>query len=336
MKDTRANIAKNLSNTVDEMTTVLATTPLPPKYILPVVVACSTDNLSFWRFLILLVVILWATNFPVIKEIYLTLPFLDASLYSAVRFTISGLIFVPVLFFSKWDKGKYEMMISSMTIGAVISVAYLGQGIGLTTSTADKGAFICMLQVVVVALVNGFREKNLNVQVWLTVVLAVAGTAFIELYGSSEMNIGDLWLMLQPMGFGTGYLLLEQVIRKYPENALEITAFKLLTVAFCMNIWAFTQGHTLNALTQIMASPKGLSLMLYTGGITTALCIYLQSVAFKRVSAQDCSIIVTTEPVWAGIFSYLVLGETLNSTDILARPSSCWPPCLTNSISSIS
>lgn len=293
--------------------------PSSPKYILPVTNCagvCTTENLSFWRLVILLVVILWATNFPVIKEIYITLPILDASLYSAVRFSISGLIFVPILLLANWGKIKNEMIVSSMTIGAVISVAYIGQGIGLQTSTADKGAFICMLQVVLVALVSGFREKNLNVQVWLTVVLAVAGTAFIELYGSNEMVIGDAWLMLQPMGFGTGYLLLEQVIRKYPENALEITAFKLLTVALCMNIWAFTQGHTLNDLTPIMASPKGMALLVYTGGVTTAFCIYLQSVAFKRVSAQDCSIIVTTEPVWAGMVSYVVLGETLNSTDI--------------------
>ena len=108
--------------------------PSSPKYILPVTNCagvCTTENLSFWRLVILLVVILWATNFPVIKEIYITLPILDASLYSAVRFSISGLIFVPILLLANWGKIKNEMIVSSMTIGAVISVAYIGQGIGL-------------------------------------------------------------------------------------------------------------------------------------------------------------------------------------------------------------
>mgnify|MGYP001403838973 CR=1 FL=1 len=56
--------------------------------------------------------------------------------------------------------------------------------------------------------------------------------------------------------------------------------------------------------------------MTYTGLITTAGAILLQSVAFKRVSAQDASIIIASEPVWAALVAYFAMGETMNSVDM--------------------
>ena len=56
--------------------------------------------------------------------------------------------------------------------------------------------------------------------------------------------------------------------------------------------------------------------VLYCAVVTTALTIWLQSVAFKRVSANDASIIIATEPVWAALVGFICLGERMSEMDM--------------------
>ena len=54
---------------------------------------------------------------------------------------------------------------------------------------------------------------------------------------------------------------------------------------------------------------------MYTGLITTALALWVESIAFKRVPATDASIILTTEPLFAALAGALTLGETFGTSD---------------------
>lgn len=271
------------------------------------------DQLPLYRGLILLVTVLWATNFAVIKEIYNAVPALDPSLYSALRFSFAGLFFLP----SALSRIKnLELAVSAFFVGVFISIGYVGQGIGLETSTSDKAAFICTLQVVWVALISSVKNKEFKLQTWVSVALALVGTFTIEICGSVQPNWGDAWLMLQPLGFGTGYLLLENVINKFPEEAEAITGFKLSGIAACMVGWAASNGHSPEDVAPILDSPIAMGGLAYTGAITTALAIWLQSLAFKQVSAQEASIIIASEPAWAVLVSFLLLGDTLTNNEI--------------------
>jgi drug/metabolite transporter (DMT)-like permease len=268
---------------------------------------------AFWKSMVLVITVLWATNFPVIKEIYSSVPGLSPPVYSAVRFSFASLFLAP---FALKQIKNTELALSSMAIGSIIALGYVGQGVGIELSTADKAAFLCSTQVVWVALVNGFRFKKFNVQTWVSVALAIIGTGFIELLGYSAPNLGDAWLLLQPIGFGSGYILLEQVIRKYPDDALAITGFKLISVAFWMDLWAASTGCTWADVAPILDSPTAMACLFYTGAITTAGCIWLQSLSFKRVSAADASIIISSEPVWAILVGFVLLGEKLTQYEL--------------------
>ena len=51
--------------------------------------------------------------------------------------------------------------------------------------------------------------------------------------------------------------------------------------------------------------------VLYTGLISTALTVLLQTRALSKLPATDSSVIVATEPLWAAGFASLLLGEVL-------------------------
>lgn len=186
------------------------------------------DSDEFWRLIVLGIAFLWATNFPVIKMIYNASPELDPELYSFIRFAIAGILFLPTAISSIKMK---DMILEASFIGFVLFIGYFGQAMGLQESTAGKGAFICTLQIVFVALVSGWQKQDFKPSVWVSVSLALAGTALLELQGSQAPVMGDLWLMLQPLSFGGGYILLERLIGKYPDEARAITSWKLLSIA---------------------------------------------------------------------------------------------------------
>jgi drug/metabolite transporter (DMT)-like permease len=54
---------------------------------------------------------------------------------------------------------------------------------------------------------------------------------------------------------------------------------------------------------------------LYTGLVTTAFALWVESVAFAKVPATDASIILTTEPLIAAGLGAAALGETFGVSD---------------------
>ena len=46
----------------------------------------------------------------------------------------------------------------------------------------------------------------------------------------------------------------------------------------------------------------------YTGLITTALALALESLAFQSVKATDATVILASEPLWAAAFAFFLLG----------------------------
>ena len=173
------------------------------------------------------------------------------------------------------------------------------------------------MNVVWVAFVTSVINRKFNLQIWVSVILAVIGAGFMELRGSTPPVSGDLWLMLQPIGFGTGYILLESVMKQYPHAAGAVSGFKLMAVAIACIFWAIMSGHNANDLIPIFQSPIAMGGLLYTGFITSACGVWIQAIAFKRVPAADASIILSSEPLWAAVVASFLLGEHLSIADIV-------------------
>ena len=219
------------------------------------------DTLA-WRGVVLGICVVWSTNFAVIKEIFQAVPSIDPSLYAAIRFSLAGLVMLPR---ALANLKNTELIISSMTIGLSVFFGYFGQAVGLMTTTANKSAFICSLNVVCVALLSSLIKKEFKIQTWISSFLAVLGVAVLESDATSPPVVGDIWSLCQPVGFGVGYVFLEYVCKKFPDNPGAITSFKILSIAFASIVWALTSGHTLADLQPILESNIAVCGLLYTG-----------------------------------------------------------------------
>ena len=288
-----------------------------------------------WRGAVLLLTIVWSTNFAAIKGLFQEVPDLDPSLYAAIRFWIAAIVLSPTYLKAL---GNWAMVQDCAVVSSFVFLGYVGQSLGLKMgSTADKSAFISSLVVVWVALCPLIQrnwasfmvtrggpvaapEDPAKKVIWSTVLLAVAGIAVLELEGSSPPNVGDLFSLLQPVGFGTSYVLIEGMMRRHtgPDAPRQLTGLRVLIIAVLSLLWALLSGAcTEDKLLPLTQSATAQGCLLYLGCVTTAAALWLQTLAFRRVSASDASIILSSEPVFAVIFAAGLVGESITPTDVL-------------------
>lgn len=263
----------------------------------------------------------------------------NSSLFAVSRFGVAALALAPFALSSVRRSGMDgETFRGAIACGSWVAFGYLGQLIGLLSTTASRSCVICSLHCVFVAGIAEFMRSSkstssqFDVKVLAPAALAVVGVSIVELWGAGGApTIGDLLSFAQPIGFGMGYLKLEELMSRRPDTALPVSAIKLTIVALA-SLFYFEVGPLLDFsstaaagasewalrlpdFSAIIASPTALAGVFYTGLATTAVALWVESIAFARVPATDASIILTTEPLFAALFGAISLGETFGASD---------------------
>lgn len=303
-----------------------------------------------WRGVVVILCALWASNFATAKLV-LQQPGVDTSLFAVARFSVAALSLLPGSINSV-RKGNISLDTAkgALVCGSWVAFGYIGQLIGLITTTPSRSCVICSLNCIFVAILaelmrvnkrndDGY-STNFDLKKLIPALIAVTGVAIIELKGAAGgPTVGDLISFAQPIGFGMGYLQLEELMKKQPSAALPVSNIKLFVASLAaLSYFELTPhvaniagadpgvaveaaksigGFTIPDFSPIMESPVALAAIAYTGIITTSLSLWVESIAFQRVPATDASIILTTEPLFAAATSALLVGETFGLSDAI-------------------
>jgi len=139
-------------------------------------------NLSVWgaRGLLLLVAILWGTNFGAVKYLE-TLCFEPPcnhppSEAALARFGVAALVSIPLLI-----NKRLEIILAGLECGLWVTLGYFTQAAALSSISSGKCAFICSLTVVVVPLIEAvFFGKPMKPVNFASGALAIAGVGVLE------------------------------------------------------------------------------------------------------------------------------------------------------------
>jgi drug/metabolite transporter (DMT)-like permease len=164
-----------------------------------------------------------------------------------------------------------------------------------------------------------FRGKVLKRHEIAAVAFACFGVGLLEV-GPAGLTIssGDLLAFMQTIFFGIGYWRLESVSHAYSHQAGRITVGQLAAVAAGSTLYAFSElsfGHLkldIDIFVDWFGDPFILFALMWTGLISTALALYLETVALKVVSASELTLLMTTTSLWGASFAYVTIGETLS------------------------
>lgn len=291
------------------------------------------------RLLLIAAAALYGTNFTVVKIVDESIP---VGIATALRFGMAAIVALPWLLAPSKPAEQLEekgveiisskesfesssalaCAIAGFEVGAWNSIGYVAQAIGLQTTDASTSAFICSLAVVVVPILDFLTGKKMKSREVIGASMAIFGVAFLEMGGMSTENgfgaisFGDLCSFVQPVAFGLGFWRMEKASNRFPDGAARLTAAQLLAVfvssaTYCA--FSFSRGMEaipdMTQLTSWLSDPMILGALFWTGLITTALTVYMETLALKTLSAAETTLIFSTEPLWGSAFAAAVVGE---------------------------
>lgn len=270
--------------------------------------------------LMLLVAFLWGSNFPAVKA---TMEAgVPGSVAAASRFSIAAIALLPLL--QSEEPLPKSLVLGGFECGAWLSLGYIAQALALHDLPAGNVAFLASLQVVIVPLINTLFGSVITPRLILAAILCVGGVGLLESGGTSVADAqsaseltATFLALLQPVGFGMSYLRIEKMMKEYPEHGLHLSSLQLISNAAIAVAWcafnAFSPGAEGTGFDfSVMQQLPVLGGLFYTGLISTALTVLLQTRALGMIPATDSSVIVATEPLWAAALATVMLGEVLD------------------------
>jgi len=254
-------------------------------------------------FFLLSITAIWGWTFVLVKE---GTQFVGPFTFLAARFLLATAVLV-LLFWRVLRQVKRPTLGRGAAIGLALFGGYFFQTWGLAYTSATKSGLLTGLSVVLVPFLSAaiVRQRVRPVH-RAGAVLAAGGLATFVLAkgGVSSFNRGDLLTLVGAAAFATHLLLVDRFVRKDDYRVLLLVQVAVVAALSVGGAFAFERMPP-------TWPAKLVEGVVITGLLATALSFYLMNRFQEHSTATYTAILFTMEPIFAGLFGFLLLGETL-------------------------
>jgi drug/metabolite transporter (DMT)-like permease len=276
--------------------------------------------------LMLFVVAVWGSTFVLIKG---ALADATPAAFNLLRMTLAFAV-LAAAYHNSWRGIRRRQIAAGAVVGLCLAIGYQFQTTGLARTTPSRSAFITGMFVVLVPLLSaipGLRTPGARAPRWnafLGAAIAFAGILLLTapavadasrpssalgavvsvMPDLSSINIGDLLTLGCAVGFAFHCIALSHVSPRIGFQPLA-----LLQVGFCAVFMALSLPFIEHP--HIAWTPRLLVALGIAAVLATAAAFSIQSWAQSVLPPTHTALLLTLEPVFAWITSFLVMGEHL-------------------------
>jgi len=258
--------------------------------------------------------LLWGSTFVVVKN---SLDHSSVFVFLAVRFSLAGLcmaIFRPHVLRAL----QREEIFAGIRLGFFMFGGYAFQTAGLRYTTASNSGFITGSSVVLVPLLLAlFSKRRVNQWIWAGAIAALAGLYFLTIppEGLGGLNRGDPIVFGCAVSFALHMIVISRYVERHSVGALAVIQVATTAVLAAIAIpiassVGLEQPHWHWSSTLITA-------VLVTALGSTAFGFSAQTWAQQYTSPTHTAILISLEPVFAAITSWIVAREHLGGRILL-------------------
>ena len=252
---------------------------------------------------LILVTAVWGVTFVQIKDAVAIYPLFA---FLGIRFLIA----TSVLAVPAWPrlrrlgaKGTAEAAL----LGLLLAAGYALQTEGLARTTVSSAGFVTGMYVVLTPLVALvlFRAR-IRPAAWAGCAVAVVGLALL-----SGIHAGSTAGDLLVLGGAAVYALQIVLMERYAPRSdpLALTLVEMAAACVSLSAVAAARGD--------FGLPRGWTVwgaLVVTGVFASALAYLFQSWAQRRLDATRTALVFSLEPVFAGVFGFVLAGDRLGVT----------------------
>ena len=271
------------------------------------------------HFFLGIVVLTWGANFGIVKSAFDTIPPL---LFGALRFTVMGILLLALTFFR--EKG---IQLRKEDLGSIIMVGTLGLGLyqvlwslGLNLTSPSNSALILSTQPLLGTLyIDLVKKEPVGRQQYWGMLLALIGVVFVilkptaKLHFSLETLPGDLLTLLAAFCAAIFFSVWSKPLLK--------SYSPLRLMSYCMIIGSLILWIASPFSAQPMVWNQVWEKTWWSMGYAVVFSGMLGHVfwyeGLERIGVTKSMVYLYFIPIWAVVFNFLMMGETIFLQQIL-------------------
>lgn len=245
---------------------------------------------------------IWGLTFVMVQDAIALLPVMT---FLGYRFVVAGVI-VAVVFRHGLKRLPAAGWRAGLIMGVFLTAGYVTQTLGLARTTASNAGFITGLFVVLTPVFGALLLKQrAGGLAWAAAGVSAAGLLLLSGAGNQVSPVGDGLVVLTACSFALHILATGRAVGRYEVGPLLVVQIGGCG-AFCLVVAALAGDLALPRAAPVWSA------LIVTSVIATALGFFVQTYAQRHTAPARTALILASEPAFAGLFAFLLNGETLS------------------------
>ncbi len=252
--------------------------------------------------------------------------------FNCIRQFIATLVLLPVIkildalkLTGKKPETRAEKLLllrGGIFSGAALFVASNLQQVGINMGTSTgKAAFLTVIYILLVPILGIFLKKKCPWNVWIGVLLALAGLFLLCAIDVKDFNIKlpDILLILCALGFSIQILVIDYYAPKVDNVRLACIQFLTCGVLSLIPTFIVDFKHSITGIREwlpLMESWSVWGSLLFAAVLSSGVAYTLQIIGQNNFNPTIASLLMSMESVFSALAGWLFLHQVLSGKEI--------------------
>ncbi len=248
--------------------------------------------------------------------------------FNSIRSIIGSLVLIPVIFLldrinpsgkrPKTNEEKRTLFLGGFCCGTVLFLASTVQQLGIYYGTsAGKAGFLTACYILLVPVFGLFLKKKCGINIWIGIVIAIAGLYLLCMTDSISFQTSDLMVLLCAVLFALHILVVDHFSPLVDGVRMSCIQFLVCGVWGCFPmVFSDMRQQTLSGWLSALGSLDAWIPILYAGIFSCGVGYTLQIVGQNGLNPTVASMIMSLESVFSVLAGWLILHEVLSTRQL--------------------